>query len=68
MTRKYPSPPARDLYLVAKGIPTNPVAVAFLKYVLGEGQAKNIPTGYINIAEDKIRESLSLLESANQSE
>lgn len=65
---KYPSPPARDLYLVAKGIPTNPVAVAFLKYVLGEGQAKNIPTGYINIAEDKIRESLSLLESANQSE
>lgn len=65
---KYPSPPARDLYLVAKGIPTAPVAVAFLEYVLGEGQAKNIPAGYINISEDKIRESLSLLESANQSE
>lgn len=65
---KYPSPPARDLYLVTKGIPTDPVAVAFLKYVLGDGQAKNIPAGYINISEDKIRESLALLESANQSE
>ena len=63
---KYPSPPARDLYLVAKGIPTDSVAVAFLKYVLGDGQAKNIPAGYINIPEDKIRESLSLLKPANQ--
>lgn len=65
---KYPSPPARDLYLVTKGIPTDPVAVAFLKYVLGDGQAKNIPAGYIDIPENKIRESLALLESANQSE
>lgn len=65
---KYPSPPARDLYLVTKGIPTDPVAVAFLEYVLGDGQAKNIPAGYINIPENKIRESLALLESANQSE
>lgn len=65
---KYPSPPARDLYLVTKGIPTDPVAVAFLEYVLGEGQAKNIPAGYINIPEDKIRESIALLESADQSE
>lgn len=65
---KYPSPPARDLYLVTKGIPTDPVTVAFLKYVLGDGQAKNIPAGYINIPENKIRESLALLESANQSE
>ncbi|MBR2219019.1 MAG: PstS family phosphate ABC transporter substrate-binding protein [Alistipes sp.] len=65
---KYPSPPARDLYLVTKGIPTDPVAVAFLEYVLGNGQAKNIPAGYIDIPENKIRESLALLESANQSE
>lgn len=65
---KYPSPPARDLYLVTKGVPTDPVAVAFLEYVLGDGQAKNIPAGYINTPENKIRESLALLESANQSE
>ena len=65
---KYPSPPARDLYLVTKGGPTDPVAVAFLEYVLGDGQAKNIPAGYINTPENKIRESLALLESANQSE
>ncbi len=65
---KYPSPPARDLYLVTKGIPSNPVAVAFLEYVLGDGQAKNIPAGYIDIPENKIWESLALLESANQSE
>ena len=28
---KYPSPPARDLYLVSHGVPTNPVVVAFLE-------------------------------------
>ena len=28
---KYPSPPARDLYLVTKGVPTDSVTVAFIK-------------------------------------
>lgn len=65
---KYPSPPARDLYLVTKGVPTDPVVVAFLRYVLAEGQAKNEPAGYIAMSDEKIARSLALLDSAEQSE
>ena len=58
---KYPSPPARDLYLVTTGVPTNPVIKAFLKYVLSKGQEKNIPAGYIGISKEKIQASLDLI-------
>lgn len=58
---KYPSPPARDLYLVAKGVPTDPVVVAFLEYVLTEGQKQNGPVGYIEMPENKIEKALQLL-------
>jgi phosphate transport system substrate-binding protein len=58
---RYPSPPARDLYLVTKGVPTDPVVVAFLKYVLTDGQKKNEPVGYIEIAPEKIDKSLTTL-------
>lgn len=58
---RYPSPPARDLYLVTKGVPTDPVVVAFLKYVLTDGQKKNEPVGYIEITQEKIEKSLNLL-------
>ncbi len=61
---RYPSPPARDLYLVTKGVPTDPVVVAFLEYVLGAGQSKNIPAGYIGMSEEQIRRSLDLLQTA----
>lgn len=60
---KYPSPPARDLYLVTKGIPTDPVVIAFLKYVLTDGQKKNEPVGYIEITQEKIDKALNLLEN-----
>lgn len=59
---KYPSPPARDLYLVTKGDPKNPIVREFLKYVLTEGQKKNEHTGYIAITKEKIEKSLSLLQ------
>lgn len=58
---KYPSPPARDLYLVTKGIPTDPVVVAFLKYVLTEGQKANAGVGYITIPQDKLDAALKKL-------
>ena len=58
---KYPSPPARDLYLVSHGVPTNPVVVAFLEYVLGDGQSHNVPTGYIGIDEEKLQRGRELL-------
>ena len=60
---KYPSPPARDLYLVTKGVPTDPIVIAFLKYVLTDGQKKNEPVGYIEITQEKIDKALKLLEN-----
>lgn len=65
---KYPSPPARDLYLVTKGVPTDSVTVAFIKYVLGKGQEKNVPAGYIGMSEEKVHRSLDMLEAASASE
>lgn len=65
---KYPSPPARDLYLVTKGVPTDSVTVAFIKYVLGKGQEKNVPAGYIGMSEEKVQRSLDILEAASASE
>lgn len=61
---KYPSPPARDLYLVTKGVPTDSITVAFIKYVLGKGQEKNIPAGYIGMSEEKVQKSLDMLDAA----
>ena len=59
---KYPSPPARDLYLVSKGVPQNKAALEFLKFVLSkDGQAKNEPAGYIAMPEEKIQKALGQL-------
>jgi len=57
---KYPSPPARDMYLVTKGKPTDPLIVAFLKFVLTEGQ-KNTDA-YIAIPQEKLDKALEELE------
>ena len=58
---RYPSPPARDLYFVSKGVPTNPVVVEFLKYILTEGQKANEAQGYIAIPQEKLDASLAKL-------
>ena len=58
---KYPSPPARDLYLVSKGKPTNPDVVAFLKFILTEGQKYNVPNGYISLPGDKLSKGIAKL-------
>lgn len=58
---RYPSPPARDLYFVSKGIPTNPVVIEFLKYILTEGQKANEAQGYIAIPQEKLDASLAKL-------
>lgn len=58
---RYPSPPARDLYLVTKGVPSDPVVKAFLEYVLTEGQRLNVPAGYIGMPKEKVDAQLSLL-------
>ncbi|MCH5330270.1 MAG: PstS family phosphate ABC transporter substrate-binding protein [Alistipes sp.] len=63
---RYPSPPARDLYLVSKGIPSDPAIKAFLKYILTEGQRLTVPAGYIGVSEEKVAASLELLGVADE--
>jgi phosphate transport system substrate-binding protein len=58
----YPSPPARDLYLVAKGRPTKPAVVAFLRWVLTDGQRYIPETGYIALGAEKIADGLKKIE------
>jgi len=53
---RYPSPPARDLYFVTKGRPGKPVLVAFLHWVLTQGQAFVPETGYIRLAPERLQE------------
>ena len=60
---KFPSPPARDLYLVSNGIPKDPVLIAFLKFILTEGQQYNVPAGYISLSEEKLQKGLDLIEN-----
>jgi phosphate transport system substrate-binding protein len=57
----YPSPPARDLYLVAKGKPVKKTVVEFLRWVLADGQKYVPETGYIRLAPDKINSALDQL-------
>ncbi|MDR1882016.1 MAG: extracellular solute-binding protein [Prevotella sp.] len=52
---RFPSPPARDLYLVTKGRPAKPEVIAFLEYVLSEGQKYAGETGYIGLPEEKLK-------------
>ena len=45
----YPSPPARVLYLISNGKPTNKIAEEFLKFVLTEGQQYVHEAGYVKL-------------------
>ena len=51
---RYPSPPARDLYFLTKGKPTDPDIVAFLKWVLTDGQQYVKAAGYVSLPAEKI--------------
>ncbi|SDC97312.1 PstS family phosphate ABC transporter substrate-binding protein [Williamwhitmania taraxaci] len=60
---RYPSPPSRNLYFVSKGAPTNPITIAFLKFILTKGQ-QHIPTaGYIQLNDEKIIEMLKMIDN-----
>ena len=60
---KYPSPPARPLYLVAKGAPTKPEVIAFLEYILTDGQEYVGEVGYVGLSEEEIETELSKFQS-----
>ena len=51
----YPSPPARDLYLVSGGKPTNRVVIAFLQWVMTDGQKFLGEAGYVSVSEAKMK-------------
>jgi phosphate transport system substrate-binding protein len=55
---KYPSPPARDLYFVTKGKPNKKALVAFIQWVLTDGQKYVHEAGYINLAKEKLNTEL----------
>ena len=57
-TNKYPSPPARDLYLVSNNRPTNPAVLAFLEWILTDGQKFVNEAGYVELSKDKIHREL----------
>lgn len=59
---KYPSPPARDLYLVSKGRPQKPLLVEFLRWVLNEGQNFVAETGYIRLSPEKLADGWKKIE------
>ena len=54
----YPSPPARDLYLVSKGKPQNLAAIEFLKWIMGEGQKYVNESGYVALSPEKLQSEL----------
>lgn len=60
---KYPSPPARELYFVCKDNPKNKKAlVAFIRWVLSEGQKFVHEAGYIALPDEKIAAETMKLE------
>jgi phosphate transport system substrate-binding protein len=60
---KYPSPPARELYFVCKGNPkNNKLLLAFIKWVLTDGQKYVYAAGYIELPKEKILSESKKLE------
>lgn len=57
----YPSPPARDLYFVAKEKPKNKVVTEFLKWIITDGQAYVQEGGYVHLSEEKLANELTKL-------
>jgi phosphate transport system substrate-binding protein len=58
-TDKYPSPPARDLFFVTNGKPVKKEVVAFINWVLSNGQKYVFESGYINLPKEKLDKELS---------
>lgn len=59
-TGKYPSPPARPLYLVTKEKPAGAEA-DFIAWVLGDGQKYVAEAGYVELTPDQLTESQNKL-------
>lgn len=60
---KYPSPPARELYLITDGEPEKQAVITFIEWVLTDGQQFVRPTGYVPLDESYIQDQLSKLQN-----
>ncbi len=58
---RYPSPPARGLYVVTRGRPDG-LALAFIRWVLTDGQAFAEETGYIPLTAAQAQAEMARLE------
>jgi phosphate transport system substrate-binding protein len=58
---RFPFPPARVLYLVTKGTPSD-VIVDFYHYILTDGQALVSDAGYVHLNETQLADALALIE------
>lgn len=58
---RFPSPPARDLYFVCNGKPDNEIVMAFLNWVLTDGQKYVSDAGYIKLSDEKIKTAIEKL-------
>lgn len=68
LSGKYPSPPARPLYLVSKGAPSDKLVIAFLTWVLNEGQQYVAEAGYVKLPDDVINEQKAKLPASQTAE
>jgi phosphate transport system substrate-binding protein len=53
---RYPSPPARDLYLISKGKPVKGITIDFLNWILTDGQKFVHEAGYVQLKTEKVVE------------
>ena len=53
---RYPSPPARDLYLISKGKPMKQATLDFLNWILTDGQKFVHEAGYVQLKSEKVEE------------
>ena len=59
--RKYPSPPARDLFLISNGVPVKKAVNEFLHWILTEGQKYVNDAGYVQLKPEQISEERNKL-------
>lgn len=59
---RYSKPLARNLYLVTKGKPTDPLVLEFLKYILSDGQQFAKQLGYVPLSEKSLETELQKIQ------
>ena len=62
---RYPSPPSRDLHLVSRGVPERPEVIAFLRWILTDGQRFVREAGYIRLSDERLASELERLLDAD---